>query len=49
MTQNTKAPPYSLEAERSLLGALLLDPEAFDQIADVIVEQSFYQKSHQAR
>jgi replicative DNA helicase len=47
MTIEAKAPPHSAEAERSLIGALLLDPEAYDQIADQVSQDSFYHKSHQ--
>ena len=31
-----KVPPHSVEAEQSLLGALLLDNQAFDRVADLI-------------
>jgi len=41
-----KSPPHSLEAERSLLGAMLLDSEALEHVADLIQVESFYQKSH---
>lgn len=37
---------YSLEAEQSVLGGLLLDNEGWDRIADVVVEQDFYAPEH---
>lgn len=48
MTQEPKSPPHSLEAERSLLGSLLLDAEAYEHISDVITTDSFYHKAHSA-
>ena len=34
-TERLRLPPHSLEAEQSLLGGLMLDQRAWDQIADV--------------
>jgi replicative DNA helicase len=41
-----KVPPHSVEAEQSLLGALLLDNQAFDRIADVVSAEDFYRDDH---
>ena len=41
-----KLPPHSVEAEQSLLGALLLDNQAFDRVADVVVADDFYRDDH---
>lgn len=41
-----KSPPHSLEAERSLLGSMLIDSEALEHVSDMIRPESFYQKSH---
>ena len=41
-----KLPPYSVEAEQSVLGALLIDNSAWDKIADVIGEVDFYRADH---
>src|SRR5687768_16596228 len=41
-----KLPPHSVEAEQSLLGALLLDNEAFDRVADLVVAEDFYRDDH---
>lgn len=42
-----KLPPQSLEAEYSVLGGLMLEREAFDQVADLIDAADFYKPSHQ--
>ena len=42
-----KIPPQNIEAEQSVLGALLLDKEAIIKVADIIQTRDFYQKSHQ--
>src|SRR6266446_9099187 len=41
-----KVPPHSVEAEQSLLGALLLDNHAFDRIADLVGADDFYRDDH---
>ena len=41
-----KVPPHSVEAEQSLIGALLLDNSAFDRIADLVGEADFYRDDH---
>lgn len=41
-----KTPPHSIEAERSVLGALMLDQRAWDQIVDRLSEKDFYHKEH---
>ncbi len=41
-----KVPPHSIQAEQSLLGGLLLDNRAWDQIADVVCETDFYRRDH---
>jgi len=39
-------PPHSVEAEQSVLGALLIDTTAWDQVADVVVAGDFYRPDH---
>ncbi len=39
-------PPHSLEAEQSVLGALLIDTTAWDQVADIVVAEDFYRPDH---
>lgn len=38
--------PHNLEAERSVLGSILLHNEAFDQAAEVIDSNDFYRDAH---
>lgn len=45
-TEKLRVPPHSLEAEQSVLGGLMLDNEAWDQIADVVTEKDFYRRDH---
>ena len=42
-----KLPPQNLEAEQSVLGALLIDKEAMLRVADVLVAKDFYKPSHE--
>ncbi len=41
-----KIPPQSLEAEMSLLGSILIDPEAMLKIADIVTPSDFYKDAH---
>lgn len=45
-TKNAKLPPQNQEAEASLLGAVLIDSDAIVKIADIILEQDFYDERH---
>jgi replicative DNA helicase len=40
-------PPADIEAERALLGALLLSPEALDRVVDSLVIEELYRPAHQ--
>ncbi|HXV26776.1 MAG TPA: replicative DNA helicase [Candidatus Paceibacterota bacterium] len=42
-----KLPPQNLDAERHLLGALLVDPDAINRVLDVLTPEDFYQRNHQ--
>jgi len=44
--QRLKVPPNSIEAEQSLIGGLMLDAQAWDKVADVVVSGDFYRKDH---
>jgi replicative DNA helicase len=46
-TQAGRLPPQNLEAEQSLLGALLIDKNAMIRIADILYPVDFYKKSHE--
>ena len=41
-----RIPPQNLEAEQSLLGCLLIDPEALIKIADLLHADDFYKDAH---
>lgn len=43
---SVELPPQSLEAERALLGAVLLDGEAFRKVAGTLTGDDFYKRSH---
>jgi len=42
-----KLPPYSVEAERSVVGGLMLDPNAWDRVSELVVADDFYRPEHQ--
>ena len=39
-------PPHSVEAEQAVLGALLIDGSAWDQVADIVSSGDFYRPDH---
>jgi replicative DNA helicase len=41
-----KLPPYSVEAERSVVGGLMLDPNAWDKVSELVVSDDFYRPEH---
>jgi replicative DNA helicase len=41
-----KLPPQNLDAEQSVLGAILLDNEVINQIVDIISNEDFYKEAH---
>ncbi len=46
LRQSPRLPPQSIEAEQSLLGGLLLDSRAFDDVAAEISAGDFYHRNH---
>ena len=42
-----RVPPQSVEAEQAVLGGLMLAPDAFDRIADLLTDKDFYRRDHQ--
>lgn len=44
----SRLPPQSLDAESSVISAILIDPDAIVKVADILVPESFYDKNHQA-
>lgn len=45
-TKEIRIPPQDLDAERSVLGALMIDKGAIASIDDILAEVDFYKKSH---
>ena len=41
-----RLPPQSIDAEQSVLGALLIDRDAVIEVADVLRPQDFYRQAH---
>jgi replicative DNA helicase len=41
-----RLPPHSVEAEQSVLGGLMLDAAAWDQVADRVLSEDFYRNDH---
>ncbi|MFA7314460.1 MAG: replicative DNA helicase [Candidatus Magasanikbacteria bacterium] len=46
ITQLEKIPPQNIEAEKSLLGSILIDKDAMLKISDIVNETDFYKRSH---
>lgn len=44
--KGAKVPPQNLEAEASLLGAILIDSDAIVKIADLVTQADFYDERH---
>lgn len=44
--EDLKIPPHSIEAEQAVLGGLMLDNNAWDQVADRVSERDFYRHDH---
>jgi len=42
-----KVPPQNIEAEKCLLGCLMIDPEAVLKVVDFLTARDFYKDSHQ--
>ncbi|MGO2132688.1 MAG: replicative DNA helicase [Halomonas sp.] len=45
-TAALKVPPHSLEAEQSVLGGLMLDNQAWDDVSDRLMADDFYRYEH---
>ncbi|TDK23445.1 replicative DNA helicase [Luteimonas aestuarii] len=45
--EQLRVPPQSIEAEQAVLGGLMLAPEAYDRVADLLVKDDFYRRDHQ--
>lgn len=45
-TKDLRIPPQSLEAEKALLGSIMIRPEVMHDVIDIIFERSFYSDRH---
>ena len=43
---SVRVPPHSVESEQTILGGLMLNTQAFDQISDIITAEDFYRADH---
>jgi replicative DNA helicase len=41
-----RVPPQNIEAEQSLLGGLLIDPESINKVVDIVSPDDFYRDAH---
>ena len=41
-----RIPPHSIEAERAILGAILLNKDAFDAVSSIVKAEDFYSDNH---
>lgn len=46
-TDVLRVPPNSIEAEQAVLGGIMLVPDAYDLVADLVHETDFYRRDHQ--
>ena len=46
-TARLRIPPNSIEAERAVLGGLMIDASGWDRVADRVREEDFYRRDHQ--
>ncbi|MGB2246343.1 MAG: replicative DNA helicase [Alcanivorax sediminis] len=46
LPENLKVPPNSVEAEQAILGGLLLNNSAWDDVAERVGSRDFYRKAH---
>ena len=44
--EKLKIPPHSIEAEQSVLGSMLIAPDSWDKVAEIVVETDFYNRSN---
>jgi replicative DNA helicase len=45
-TKDLRVPPQSLEAEKALLGSIMIRPEVMHDLTDIVKEQTFYSDRH---
>lgn len=47
VNQINKLPPQNLEAEKSVLGSILIDKESIEKVVDILRPDDFYSRQHQ--
>lgn len=47
VVENLKIPPHSIEAEQSVIGSMLIAPDSWDKVSELVSENDFYNRSHQ--
>jgi len=45
--EKLKIPPHSMEAEQSVIGSMLIAPDCWDRVAEILLEKDFYNRAHQ--
>src|SRR5580704_11385799 len=43
---DNRLPPQNIDAEKSILGGLMLEQEAWDEVSELLVEDDFYKPAH---
>ena len=46
ITNELRVPPQNIEAEKALLGSIMLKPEIIHEIADILSPECFYSEKH---
>jgi replicative DNA helicase len=46
MPLSIKIPPHNLDAERAILGGVLINNDAMNQVMDILVPDDFYRDVH---
>lgn len=41
-----RLPPQNIDAEKSILGGLMLEQEAWDEVSELLIEEDFYKPGH---
>jgi replicative DNA helicase len=47
MSEYSKIPPQALDLEQAVLGAMLIDKDALDQVLNILSKDDFYKPAHQ--
>ena len=43
---DNRVPPQNIEAEKSVLGGLMLEQDAWDEVSEILIEEDFYKPAH---